>query len=182
MDDVFFELHSNLPREGPGSDETTRRAFEMLPERFNKPLILDIGCGPGMQTLELARCCQGEIIAIDNHQPYVDDLNHKITKKRLSHRVTAANRSMFELDFKNKTFDIIWAEGVIYLFGFAEGLKEWKRYLKDEGFLVVSEISWLKSKVPQEIKNFWTESYSGMKDINENLKIIDKCRYNTVGV
>jgi len=32
--------------------------------------ILDIGCGPGMQTVELARISAGRITAVDNYQPY----------------------------------------------------------------------------------------------------------------
>jgi len=46
----------------------TRQAFHMLP-RLDEPRILDIGCGPGASTLELARLSQGEIIGIDIHQP-----------------------------------------------------------------------------------------------------------------
>jgi hypothetical protein len=30
--DVFFELHSDNPREGPGSFESTQLAFSMVPE------------------------------------------------------------------------------------------------------------------------------------------------------
>lgn len=44
--DIFFEIHQDLPREGPGRDKYTRKAFQMLPA-MDKPKILDIGCGPG---------------------------------------------------------------------------------------------------------------------------------------
>ena len=36
----------------------TRKAFRMLPQ-IDKPRILDIGCGSGIPTLELARLGQG---------------------------------------------------------------------------------------------------------------------------
>jgi len=36
---------------------------------------VDIGCGPGMQTLELARISGGRIVAVDNHQPFLDVLS-----------------------------------------------------------------------------------------------------------
>ena len=45
-DDIFFEIHQGLPREGPGRNEYTKKAFEMLP-RLDNPRILDIGCGTG---------------------------------------------------------------------------------------------------------------------------------------
>ena len=37
----------------------TRKAFRML-SQMDKPRILDIGCGSGAPTLELARLSQGE--------------------------------------------------------------------------------------------------------------------------
>jgi len=42
----------------------TRKAFQMLP-KMDKPCILDIGCGTGLTTIELARLSDGEIIGID---------------------------------------------------------------------------------------------------------------------
>jgi len=37
--DIFFEIHHNLPREGPGTDKYTRKAFQMLPG-IDSPHIL----------------------------------------------------------------------------------------------------------------------------------------------
>lgn len=42
----------------------TRKAFKMLPKR-PFPCILDIGCGSGVPTMELAKLSDGEIVAID---------------------------------------------------------------------------------------------------------------------
>ncbi|HEX8823356.1 MAG TPA: class I SAM-dependent methyltransferase, partial [Archangium sp.] len=54
--DAFFLLHTDLPREGPGSDDCTREALRRLrPWLPASPRVLDLGCGPGKQTLVLAR-------------------------------------------------------------------------------------------------------------------------------
>ena len=45
----------------------------MLPI-IDKPRILDIGCGYGVPTLELARLSDGEITAIDTDQFLLDRL------------------------------------------------------------------------------------------------------------
>ncbi len=37
------------------------------------------------------------------------------------------------------SFDIVWAEGSIYVVGFEKGLKEWGRLLKPGGFLAVHD-------------------------------------------
>ena len=42
----------------------TRMAFESIP-RIDNPRILDIGCGTGMPTLELAKLSNGKITGID---------------------------------------------------------------------------------------------------------------------
>ena len=48
-------LHQGLPREGPGDDGCTREALRRLPELRPEAVVLDLGCGPGGQTLVLAK-------------------------------------------------------------------------------------------------------------------------------
>jgi SAM-dependent methyltransferase len=178
--DIFFEIHQDLPREGPGRDKYTRKAFQMLPE-MDRPYILDIGCGPGGPTLELARLSNGQVIGLDTHQPYLDRLQGKIDEGGLSDRVKAVNRSMFEIDFPDESFDIIWGEGSIYIIGFEKGLKEWRRLLKPNGFMVVHEVCWLQPDPPQEIYEYWQELYPAIKSIPEYLELIPGCGYNLIG-
>lgn len=56
-------FHPSLPRLGPGDDESTRRALEMIPADIKRPdrHILDLGCGNGAQTLCLARLLAGRL-------------------------------------------------------------------------------------------------------------------------
>ena len=51
---AFFALHRGLPREAPGSRESTARALALARPLPAAPRVLDIGCGPGMQTIDLA--------------------------------------------------------------------------------------------------------------------------------
>lgn len=178
--EIFFEIHQGLPREGPGRNEYTRKAYEMLPA-LSRPRILDIGCGPGGPTMELARLSGGFVIGMDNHQPYLDVLEEKIRKAGLSERAKAVNASMFTMDFPEETFDIIWSEGSIYIMGFEKGLKEWRRYIKSQGFLVVHEMTWLKSGPPKEISAYWKKMYPGITTIPRNLEIIPRCGYKVLG-
>jgi ubiquinone/menaquinone biosynthesis C-methylase UbiE len=46
----------------------------MLPV-LDSPRILDVGCGPGGPTLELARLSHGQVVGLDVHQPYLDELS-----------------------------------------------------------------------------------------------------------
>ena len=49
--EIFWAVHHDLPREGPGDDESTLRAFSMLAGLPATPKILDIGCGTGILSL-----------------------------------------------------------------------------------------------------------------------------------
>ena len=111
-EDIFFEIPQDLPREGPGAGRNiyTKNAFHMLP-KLDRPRILDIGCGRGGPTLELARLSQGEIIGVDIHQPSLDSLARKIEGAGLSNSVKAVNRSMFNMDFTDESFDVAFTVG-----------------------------------------------------------------------
>jgi ubiquinone/menaquinone biosynthesis C-methylase UbiE len=98
----------------------TRKAFRMLPQ-LDKPRILDIGCGSGIPTMELARLSDGEIIGLDIDQDMLEVLRGNVEKAGLSDRVKIMNCSLFDMKFPDESFDIIWAEGSIPVIGFKKG-------------------------------------------------------------
>jgi len=118
--------------------EFTRNAFKMLPPLEN-PSILDIGCGTGVQSIELARLCNGHITAVDIDMPSLVLLQRKIKAQGLSDRFSIMKAAMNELQYLRKTFDIIWSEGAIYAIGFENGIRDWKKLLNKGGFLVVHD-------------------------------------------
>lgn len=179
--DLFFEIHKDIPREGPGDNDSTKQAITMLKDIPSNPTILDIGCGPGMQTIELAKNMNGKIFAIDTHKPFLDRLLETAINKDVSHRIEAKEMSMFSLEFREDSFDVIWCEGAIFIIGFEKGIQEWRKYIKTGGYLVVSEVSWLREDIPEEPKNFWESDYPGIKGIADNMKIIKKSGYSAVG-
>ncbi len=168
----FYELFCNLPRGGPGDNKYTKKAFSYLKNLPAEPLILDIGCGHGMQTLELARISKGKIIALDNYQPFLDILMQNATKLGFDHRIIPKNQSMLKMDFKKATFDIIWSEGALFVMGFENALKKCKQILKKHGYLVVSEAVLLLPNLPKPLKEFWDKEYPNIKDIEGNISLI----------
>ncbi len=179
---IFFEIHKDIPREGPGDNASTKKAFQSLKGLPGQPAILDIGCGPGMQTLEFARNTNGKIVALDMHQPFLDRLQQSVDDEKLSHKVEVMKGSMFSLQdyFKESSFDVIWSEGAIFIMGFEQGLKSWFPFVKKGGFVAVSELTWLKSNRPKEINDFWANDYAGMKTVEENLQLVEKAGYELV--
>ncbi|MBN2092641.1 class I SAM-dependent methyltransferase [candidate division KSB1 bacterium] len=174
LEKIFFELHTDLPREGPGDFESTKKAYQLLKDLPKQPLILDIGCGPGKQVLDLIKITDGKIIAVDNYQPYIDRLNANAASQGLQHRIQAQNGDMFNLQFAEHSFDVLWAEGSIYIIGFERGLQTFQPFLKKRGYLSVTEISWLKPNRPAELTEFWDKEYPPMQSFENNLQIIKK--------
>lgn len=176
-EETICQIDKELLREG--LSRYTRKAFHMLP-KLDKPRLLDLGCGSGVPTMELARLSQGDTMGIDVDQPSLDRLESKIEETGLGDRVRTVNCSMFEMDFPDGSFDIIWAEGSIWIIGFEKGLKEWRRFLKPNGFLVVHEMTWLRPDPPQEICDYWKGHYPGIKTVPGYLEQIASCGYDLI--
>ena len=163
----------------------SKKAFESIPE-MDKPRILDIGCGTGMPTLELARLSGGELFGIDIDQGALDKLNLKIKQEGFSDRIKVYNRSVYNTRFKDETFDIIWEEGVLHLLDLSKALTECNRILKRmNGFMVTGEVtSWLRrefnhfprfgfkliKQIPWEKGCWWSEYYAPLEEKINNLR------------
>ena len=85
--EAFLRLHSGLAKQGPGSDESTRRALSMVLALREEPQVLDIGCGPGRQTLALARLTRGKITAVDVTVSYLEQLNERAQRAGVAERI-----------------------------------------------------------------------------------------------
>ncbi len=174
---IFRELTEGLPRQAPGSPETTIRALAMARGLPPRPRILDVGCGPGAQTIELARATGGRIVAVDIRQRFLDELTERAAAAGVLPQVTTVKTSMLDMDFADASFELIWSEGAIYIAGFAAGLGAWRRFLKPGGWIAVSELTWLVPDPPSEAVAFWARGYPGMGSIERNRRIVAEAGY-----
>jgi ubiquinone/menaquinone biosynthesis C-methylase UbiE len=135
-DDIISDIDRESFREN--LNEYTRMAFRQIP-RMGKPRILDIGCGSGVPMLELARLSQGQIIAVDIDQSLLGRLAKKLKRHGLEDRVELRRASLLDMDFGDERFDIVWAEGSVFVVGFAKALQEWRRLIWPHGYLVIHD-------------------------------------------
>ena len=87
---------------------------------------------------------------------------------------------MDNLPFSENEFDLIWSEGAIYNIGFNNGIKNWKKYLKPNGYLAITEQSWFTKDRPKEIEDYWINAYSGIDTIENNISKLKENGYKII--
>ena len=172
-DNLIFDYFVNLERQGPGSPDMTIKALSFIDNLNEKPHIADIGCGTGGQTLVLAKHTTGSIIGIDSSPTFIDKFKYNVNKNNFQNRIKGIVESMDNLSFKKEELDMIWSEGAIYNIGFERGLKEWNQYIKQNGYIAVTDASWFTEDRPTEITDFW-KVYPEMDTIPNNVAKMQK--------
>lgn len=178
--DYFLELYGSLPRAGPGDNASTRRALQMMDHLPPEPKILDVGCGPGMQTVELLRTSGGTVVALDLFAQMISRVRKAAESAGLADRLDTIQADMNEMTFEPSSFDVIWSEGAIYFIGFEKGLARVKEFVKPGGYVAVSEAVWLESDPPREAIDFWRE-YPEIDTVDAKLDIVSRLGYQSVG-
>ncbi len=84
---------------------------------------------------------------------------------------------MENLPFQEEAFDLIWSEGAIYNIGFERGLNEWRKFLKQGGYIAVTENTWFTEKRPAEIQEFWQKIYPEIDTIPNKVAQMQKAGY-----
>ncbi len=162
---VFFDVHSCLPRQGPGDADSTARALALAGPLPRRPWVLDIACGPGLQTMDLAALLpDAEIFGIDCHLPFLTELNRRASEHAVDERVHSIAADMKSLPFPDACFDLIWCEGAAYMMGVDNALQAWRPLLRQAGALALTEAIWLRSDPPERVHRSWAE-YPDMRDM-----------------
>lgn len=174
---MICEYFSALPRQGPGSPEITNRALDFIGDIDSDSHIADIGCGTGGQTMSLAQRVPGKITGIDLFPRFIELFNANARRFGLNDRVTGCVGSMDNLPFDPGGIDLMWSEGAIYNIGFERGLREWRPYIKNRGYIAVSEVSWFTDKRPAEIEDFWMDAYPEIDTIPAKLTQVQTAGY-----
>ena len=184
MDDLslLVDLHREGQRQGPGGDDETRLAITLSGLSGRTGLkIADIGCGTGASTLVLAQALDASVTAVDFLPDFLRDLEIAAERQNLMKRIETLAASMDALTFEEQSFDAIWSEGAIYNIGFTNGIQAWRRLLKPDGILAVSELTWLTKDRPAELEQHWLREYPEVDTASAKMAILERNGFVPVG-
>lgn len=179
---LLVDLHVNNHRQGPGSEQAFGTAFALANINTAAPLtILDVGSGTGSATIPLLENTAAQVTAVELQPAFLEKLIDNATRAGVSDRLTTIAADMTNLPFDQGHFDVIWSEGAVYNMGFDNGIQSWRQFLKPTGTLVVSEITWLRSDVPAELKSYWESEYPEIDFASNKIAILEANGYSPIG-
>ena len=180
IDDLLYEIHAGLERQGIGSLEMTVKALSFLDNGNKISRVVDLGCGTGGQTMIIAQNIPGKITGVDIYPKFIDVFNDNTKKLNLQDRVNGIVGNIEDLPFQKEEFDLILSEGVIDYIGFEKGVTYWNGFLKKNGYIAVTCPSWISDEHPNEIQKFWMDAGSGLDTIDHNISVMQKSGFNFV--
>lgn len=174
---LIYEYFGSMERQGPGSPGVTIKALGFIDNLTEQSHIADLGCGTGGQTMILGQHAPGRITGLEVSSDFIQIFNRNAAQLGLQDKVTGIVGSMDNLPFEKESLDLIWSEGAIYNIGFERGLNEWRKYLKQDGYVAVTEASWFTGERPAEIHDFWMLHYPGIDTIPVKVAQMQKAGY-----
>ena len=179
--EIFFEVYEALPRQGPGNLACATRALRLCSELPHSPAVLDLGCGVGGQTLQLAEILPGYIIAIDNHAASIARLQRTLAARGLASRVQALVGDMANPAQQPESFDLIWSEGALYNIGISAALAICRGLLRPGGYLAFTDAVWRAENPPPAVRASFDLDYPDMGWVKDVLSQIFRSEERRVG-
>ena len=179
--ELFLEIYGSLPRAGPGSTADTLRALSLVP--VTEPAsVLDLGCGPGAQTLVLAEALPGaSILAVDLAPQMVTEARRRVDEAGVGGRVRVEGGDLSSPPVPVFSQDLIWCEGAIYFVGVEAALRAWRPLLTDGGCVAFTELIWTDPSPPAELVSWWLAEHPDITDEEGVRTAVRAAGFDTVG-
>ena len=161
-------MHRDLPRAAPGSTETTRLLLRLAGPLPDHPWVLDLGADAGRAGLVLAADTGGLLLALGPRLPVMTRLGTAAAAADLRDRVHPVVGAPQALPLPDAAVDLLWAEGSP--FGFDAALVGWRRVLRPNGTLVLTELEWTTSQPAAQARSFWAERHPAMRAAADNVR------------
>jgi SAM-dependent methyltransferase len=177
---VFLDVFEHLPRQGPGNRASTARALALCADLTPAPAIVDLGCGVGAQTLDLATLTDGSVVAVDDHGPFLERLAVGADALGLTDRVRPLCADMAATGLRPASFDLVWSEGALYQIGLENALRICAGLLHPGGHLAFTDAVWRRDDPPAEVRACFGLDYPTMGTVDDDLAVLARCGFEPV--
>jgi len=175
LENAYATVFAGTPRQGPGSEASTRKALSLLPPLPETGTVLDLGCGTGASTLVLAKVLNRQIFASDVNEASLEVLKQKA--EAAGSRISTAIGSADATGQAPESTALIWCEGAIFTVGVEKALRHWQPILKQGGVVAFTELTWFGKERPKEADDFFQSCYPPMTDAASLLSLCLGCGY-----
>ena len=137
-------------------------AAYLLPELKPGMMLLDVGCGPGSITVDLAeRVAPGQVIGLDRSDDVLTQAA-ELAALRGIENATFVSGNIYDLEFDDDTFDVVHAHQVLqHLTDPVAALYEMRRVVKPGGIVAVRDADFHGMSWYPELPELgdWMETY-----------------------
>lgn len=172
-------LFGGMEKLGPGADAHTLHVLRRLP-RKTFAVVVDAGCGAGRQTMALLSELGSLIHAVDSYEPFLTDLSQRARHRGVGQLLQTHCMDMGDIPTVFPRIDLLWCEGAAYNIGFRNALAVWAPSLTPDGYAVISELSWLKERVPDVVSEYFEVGYPDMRSIPDNIAAAESTGYTVI--
>ncbi|WP_165919512.1 class I SAM-dependent methyltransferase [Promicromonospora sp. AC04] len=112
----------------------------LLPHLLSDMTLLDVGCGPGTVTVDLAeRLTQGSVVGVDASDDVLESARG-LADAHGTKNISFEHANAYELPFEDNSFDVVFAHQLLqHLSDPVAALREMKRVAKPGGFVAVRD-------------------------------------------
>ncbi len=154
----FFQLHRDLPREGPGeaADIAWATKLAAIPENAQ---MADVACGPGGDIATLLKAApKGHVTALDKTAHFVTTARQNWQGEA---RVTVLKADMATI---HNRYELIWCAGAVYFMGVRQALTAWRKSLNAGGVIAFSEACWFTDVPSERSRALFAKEHPNMRN------------------
>ena len=141
----YFEVQAELGITKHAGGLAATKKLISLCQLDREKLILDVGCGAGISTVNLVRRSECQVIGIDLRLRMIERAAERLQDRGLTDKVMLVQADAQKLPFRSSVFDAVLSESVTaFVTEKKTALSEYTRVVKQGGYIALNEITWLE--------------------------------------
>jgi ubiquinone/menaquinone biosynthesis C-methylase UbiE len=170
MPDVYTHGHHESVLRSHTSRTVENSAAYLIPQLRSGLAVLDVGCGPGTITLDLAaRVAPGSVIGLDASAEVIGEAERRAAAAEGGSRVAFEVGDVYDLRFGDDSFDLVHAHQVLqHLTDPVGALRELRRVVRPDGLVAARDSDYRSFVWAPEVPGLdrWLELYLAVTRAN----------------